>query len=186
MRQTDISEQDLLKALHSLSGERQPGRDLWPGIDARLDDRGSTAEQPRRRWLGGFGVAAGLMLAMLVGYQFGTRQLQTNGITGPPIELAARQAMVPELTGLSREYQGVLQELVMGGPDAAGLISPYSEFEISNTLNELQQLAAQLRGQLRAQPDNAYLAAWLVRLEAEEISLIRQVRQLDERSGRIL
>ena len=170
-------EAELLKRLQALPRQRELKRDLWPGISARLGEMEHEVSPAQSRWRP-WAVAAGMVLALTLGYQLGQRQ--PGGEIADSQALLAAQTDAPSvhlLQGLAREYEGAMRELSADALQAERLIPVHTEQALKSTLEELQSLSERLRELLQDQPDNAYLAAWLVRVEATQFRVLQQVAQ---------
>lgn len=141
----------LLRQLRQLPREREPPRDLWPVVAARIAPAGATALRPRRRlplW-SGLALAASLGAVVLLA----TRQAPPVpaaplAIAPPPAALSpAGSAMRHEADALTLEYRLALQPFE-GAPLPPSLRAAAIELDAS---------AAQLRGALREQPQAPYL-----------------------------
>jgi hypothetical protein len=149
---------ELLRRLRQLPREREPGRDLWQGIQARIEP---AATQPRRNraLFTGLALAASLAAVAL----FVTRLAPAPGEDVPAMAAAGSDAgaapssarEVPTSPGLLRgdadaltlEYRLALEPFA-----AAALPQP-----LRAAAQELDASAAELRLALRAQPDAPYL-----------------------------
>lgn len=179
----EINEQQLADSLAGLPRERSPRSDLWPGIEARLQEsvssnRSSSAASPAR-WIG---IAAMLAIAVVTSYQVGLQR--GSVITGE--NLAALEKTY-HLDGLSNEYIGAIRE-------AAALTAQQTETRMSaETVEDLQtnmknllQTETMLREAIKADPENEFLARLLVRLQSQQLKLIQDIPHIEQQIWRTL
>jgi len=177
----DISEQHLVDSLANLPRERTPRNDLWPGIEARLQERPATARAanmlPRR-----FAIAAMLVLAVVVGYQVG---LQRGVVISEENFAAVGQAYL--LDQLSNEYVGAIREAAALTAQQGDTRMPVESVEgMQASMNNIQQTETMLREAIRTEPDNEYLALLLVRLQSRQLQLIQEIPQIEQQIWRTL
>ena len=179
----DINEQQLVDSLAGLPRERSPRSDLWPGIEARLQEsvstnRASSAAGPAR-WIG---IAAMLAIAVITSYQVGLQR--GSVITGE--SLAALQESY-RLDGLSNEYIGAIRE-------AAALTAQQTETRMSaetieglqTNMKNLLQTETMLRDAIKAEPENEFLTRLLVRLQSQQLKLIQGIPHIEQQIWRTL
>ena len=188
-----LSEAELTKALSELPPRPLPETDLWPGVASQLgvqanpDPESAPTAAPRRLRL--VSMVAALVLAVIAGFGIGQRYtLQPEPVSPLAFdnESAALEAMMPLLNGISSEYQGGIRELAANDLGTDILNAPNDEAQVRGAVYELAVLAAQINGGLKAQPSNQVLSRWLVRVEAEQFRLLRQLQQLDQKSRSVL
>jgi hypothetical protein len=125
-----MNEFEWRRQMRDLRQPRMPARDLWPAIDAALDDTAiareaaSTARAPsstRRHWLLGAGLAASLLLACGVGWHM----LQTPaGKVDNGVAMSTWKPADPRLAGAAIELDAARMELELAmqqAPDSAAL-----------------------------------------------------------------
>ncbi len=180
------TEQRLLDALGTLPREREPGSDLWPGIEVRLNAPQVQVPPARTARRQPAMIAAGLLVAVLAGYLVGSRQPP-----GDADEMLADDTVYGNggnhLAALFQEMDGALKEVygssLLSGPD---WMPATTSIEVEDGFSELKDLAKVLRDALRQDPGNADLARWLVRVEARQMSLLKEMNQLEFQSWREL
>ncbi|WP_132999498.1 hypothetical protein [Luteimonas arsenica] len=173
--------------LRKLRADVAPGRDLWPGIAAKLPPR-APGEAPladagpahaaapatavrrgrhrfRRRNLG-YAAAATIVLATAIGWQLLPVQAPPAPVDDPAATLAAATdfdtPLLHAADALAREYQGALREVqAANGATAAtdGLDA------------ELDRRAAEVRAALARDPDALHLFHRLQRIYAHRLAL---------------
>jgi hypothetical protein len=158
-----MNEFELRRRLRDLQTERDPGRELWPGISARLDS--GRARRPSRGWLPLALVAgAATLLAVLVAL----RPLPQPSVSAPALaaqgDLSVSLALLPRTAaGMNVEYRAALASL----PPSA------LPEELQQTAQLLDDSALQLRNALRQQPQSLFLLEQLRRVYALRLQLGR-------------
>ena len=179
----EISDRKLLDSLAGLPREREPHKDLWPGIEARLQEQSVAGQRPdSSRLPRRFAIAAMLAVAVISAYQLG---LQRGSVIDQENLLAAYEAY--RLEGLSNEYTGAIRE-------AAALTAQQTETRMpaetvagmQASMNNILETEAMLREALKAEPGNEYLATLLVRLQSRQLELIREIPQIEQQIWRTL
>ena len=179
----DISEQQLQDSLAGLPREREPRKDLWPGIQARMQVQSATVRATstgvlQRR----FGIAAMLAIALIGGYQAG---LQRGAVTNEESLVAAQQSY--HLDGLSNEYSGAIREAAALTAQQKDTRMPLESIEgMQTSMKNILQTETMLREAIRAEPDNEYLAMLLVRLQSRQLQLIQEIPQIEQQIWRTL
>jgi hypothetical protein len=144
----------LRRHLRNLPHEREPGRELWSGIEARIATT-SPARRTRaaRRWFGlALAAAASLTLAIATLLRPELLPLPggngaSSGVAGVSNDRPAPSALRFEADAMTIEYRTALDGFT------AAPLSP----ALQAAATELDASAAQLREALRAQPDATYL-----------------------------
>jgi hypothetical protein len=139
-------ELDLLRRLRQLPRERDPQRDLWTGIEARLAPATRPAARPAR-WLG-LALAAGIAALAVLATRAGM------DAPAPSAPLAAAPADAPPAPPLPREADALTLEyrLALETFESAPLPPALQAAAV-----ELDASAEQLRLALREQPQAPYL-----------------------------
>jgi len=158
-----MNEFELRRRLRDLQAERDPGRELWPEISARLD--GARAQRPSRAWLPlALAASVAAFLAVLVAI----RPPATPSPPAPAVaargDLATSPALLPRTAaGMNVEYRAALASL----PPSA------LPEELQQTAQLLDDSALQLRHALRQQPQSIFLLEQLRRVYALRLQLGR-------------
>lgn len=159
---------DLLRRLKALPREREPGRDLWDGIQARL-------VPPQRRaargWLIGLALAASAALVAVLA----TRVPQ--GPTAPavvqvPAETRPSAPVAPANEFVRREAEAITIEYRLALETFAGESLPP---ELESAALELDDSARRIRSALKAEPDAVYLLDRLRRTYDQRLKLSQRV-----------
>lgn len=161
---------ELLRRLRQLPREREPGRDLWQGIEARID---GVATQPRRRNVIFTALALAASLAAVA--LFVTRLAPTPGVESVPVAAAGTEAdagappspgtLRGDADALTLEYRLAIEPFA-----AAALPRP-----LRAAAQELDASAAELRMALRAQPDAPYLLERLRHTYDQRLKLAQRI-----------
>lgn len=149
-----MNEHDLRWRLRQLPSEMDPPRDLWPGIESRLQP---PAAIPRRKpWLAGLALAASLCLAVGLAWQQRTPAAAPGD---PGTELVQREAQAMTLA-----YQEALNQLpAEPAPD-----------DIAPALATLDRSADEIQLALASDPGAVYLLEQLRRTYARRLSLTQR------------
>lgn len=158
----------LRHSLQTLRSDRMPGRDLWPGIAARIaDTRAVPPSQPpssrprrsrRSRRLIGLATAASLATALAVAWTLLPPSTS-------PTDDAVAGLMLREARNMTHDYQAawrVLDARRQPGVDAAAL-------------RELDRSAAEVRAALRKDPDARFLFERLQSLYARRLDIAQRL-----------
>jgi hypothetical protein len=176
------NEEELVEAINQLPRSKEPRRELWPAIEARLGagSAENSAYGPRVGWRNQ-AVAASVAVAFVAGLLFG-RQV---GIDTTPAETQALPDLVMQATleATEREYQAAFMEFIPVGTARAVLETQAVE-NIENTWAELQQAESALLSALRDYPENTYLNQKLLDLRSQQLGFMKQLAMLDQYSRR--
>ena len=169
-----MSEFELRRRLGALRTEREPERDLWPSIAARLAEPAAvaTAAPARRRFrYAPFAVAAGVAMLALLGTLMGARHHATL-VAEQQREDAARR-VAAEIAVLDASYRGAETELGRIAP-----VPPQARANpaLENASATLTTAEAELRGSLATDPRAEFLLDLLARAKAKQIALERMKR----------
>lgn len=156
-----MSDFELLRDLRRLAREREPQRDLWPDIRARIDSAAPSRRRgrPLAPWL--LALAAVLVLAVLVAMPRGPMQQAGPTTAGAPAD--ASTLLLAEADALTLEYLLALDQL-------GGHLQPPG---LAPVLQELDASAVQIRSAIRDQPEADYLIDQLRRTYAQRLRLTR-------------
>ncbi|MBB5015098.1 hypothetical protein [Rehaibacterium terrae] len=150
------NDSELRWQLRQLPREREPGRDLWPGIAAQLGPQGLTPASRVSRWrLPGLATAAVAVLA--VGLFVAAYWERAPGAAAPSFADAINR----QADAIVIEYQAALAQL--------GDV-PLPE-ELRPALDQLDRSAARIRTALAADPEAVFLLGQLRRTYARRLAL---------------
>jgi hypothetical protein len=178
--------------LRELPQSIEPPQDLWPRIEAQLEDRASAATRsaamPRRRggpalrWL----AAAAMLASLAVGVWIGRSLMPGVVGTGPPT--ATKQSFGPGLapTTLDTAYVsdpryarqrsalvGALQERLAALPAPA-------RAKVSASLAEIEKAKKDLEQALGHDPSNALLQELLINTYQDEMRVLTDVHEASD------
>ena len=176
---------DGVTTLRELPRAIEPGRDLWPQIEAQISGRGATASaaqapvSTRRgqstplRWL----AAAAMVGTLAVGVWIGRSVLPGAG--PPPLAQTVQPAAgtLPVAWVSDPRYQRQHEELMRSlGAQLAGL-PPASRAKVLKSLTAIQQAKQELESALGKDPGNALLQELLVNTYQDEMRVLTDVRE---------
>ena len=160
----DSGDAALRLALRGLRQDRDPGRDLWPDIEARIHalPQASAPVAANRRWAWPLAMAASMLLSAGVAWQMRPAEAP----------MAARQADVRvaatlvqrEAGSLTVQYQAALRELDVQPAPASW----------QPGLEALDRSAAEIRSALQQNPDSRLLLERLRETYTRRLALSRR------------
>ncbi len=169
---------DLRQSLRALRRDALPGRDLWPGIRARIEDARPDASTPatatpttllarghrhrrRNRRLAGLATAASLAAALAIAWTVAPAP-------SPPSQGLAANLILREAAHMTDEYSAAWRAFDARRP--AGVDA--------TALHEIDRNAAAVRAALHQDPDARYLFERLQSLYALRLDLSRRLSAL--------
>ena len=169
---TRFGEAQLRMALRGLRQDIEPGKDLWPGIAARLQ---SLPQQPvrtprtsRRGWLLPLATAASLLLAVGMVWQLrptGPAATKVPAIAAQAPRLAEHATLVQrEANGMTVQYQAALREIAPQ-PVPAGW---------QPGLDALDRSAVEIRSAMQHDPNSRLLLQRLRDTYTRRLALARR------------
>jgi len=159
----------LQKSVDRLARDIAPGRDLWPGIAARIQNR----NRARAPWA--YGLAASLLVAVAAGgLWFGLARHTPE--TGAPTELAA--ATSPEA-----QYFAQRAAYAENSVQTAPNLSPTTRAVILKNLQIIEGSMQQIEGALEKDPNNPRLRALLYDLYQNEAQLLAATQQIQAQTN---
>lgn len=175
-----MKESELHSAIGSLPRSIKPPRDLWPGIEARLDMAKSVTPRGIRSWQWP-AMAAAVLLALTTGIFIG-RGLPLSPTT-EMVKYGQHSALAGTVEGAEREYQAAFRELVpleysglrLQGEDPDALRKSWEDLMLaeSSLLLALQQY-----------PSNIYLNEKLLDLRSRQLQFVKQLAMLEQNDWR--
>jgi hypothetical protein len=151
-----MKETDLRWQLRQLPREIEPGRDLWPAIEAGI--RHEPARNARRRWPVAFAAAASLLLAGGLYWRAGA------GDPAPAPQPLEARIVSHEARAITDEYQAALHQL--DGAPVAPQVEP--------SLAALDRSVAQIQSAIVADPNSLFLLDQLRRTYARRLELTQR------------
>jgi hypothetical protein len=177
-----MNEQQLLEQLGRLPRERQPERDLWPGIEVRMgrDTGASRAWFPVAAAAAITGALVTLLAVSLLPSQQSLERAPTetsNTVAAVPLDEplppAADNRALMLASGFDLEYSGVLRDL--NGQLRSLQVSAPERQIIEQNLKVLQDATEELREAIAANPDAIYLAQLLETTHRKRLDVLRGV-----------
>lgn len=156
-------------SLEELAQEATPSRDLWPGIQSRL--------QPRRRsWAVPASLVASLVL-VTAGVLIG---LQLRGSASVPFAMPPEAgAMVRASLNENPDYQRQREELLRNLPEKLQTLPPESQKRVRDSLETIHAAMQNIEQELGQDAGNVLLQELLISTSQEEMRLLTTVGYLD-------
>jgi hypothetical protein len=169
-------------ALDALPRSIEPGRDLWPAIEARLEPRDVRAG---RRWL--WPAAAAVLL--VVGSSLITATLLRDDeplvAQGPPAAGPvgyANAAFGPGQT-LDPAYETARQDLARTLSARIDRLPPDARRQVEKNLAEIRRASAEINAALELSPGDPLLEELLLNAYQDELAVLASVNQLAGGNG---
>jgi hypothetical protein len=177
-----MKESELKHAIESLPRSMKPQRDLWPGINERLEtvSRFENVGVKTAFWRKP-AMAAAVLIALTTGIFIG------RGMDPVPVDQTSQTVMEYALIGTvratEREYQAAFSELVP--LDYSGLQLEGAEPDaLRGTWEDLQQAETSLLAALAQYPTNTYLNGKLLDLRSQQLQFVKQLALLEQNNWR--
>jgi len=150
-----MTESDLRWRLRQLPRDIEPTRDLWPAIHAGIEHRPTRTP---RRWLGGFAIAASVLLAAGLFWR--------GAGSGAPMEAesAAATIVASESRAITLEYQAALRQFD-GAPIAA---------QMNQSLSTLDRSVIAIQRAISEDPDSIFLLEQLRKTYSRRLALTQR------------
>lgn len=153
--QQQISEAELRMQLRGLSKERELEKELWPAIQARIEN----TRQKKRSWAwSSFAMAASLAFIAAIALPLLSSRQQTDA------NRLEAQVVSREVNAMDTEYQAALKEF------SSVELSP----EVKTQLQLLDDSAGKLRRALNQSPQSTYLISMLRRTYLQRLQLTQR------------
>ncbi len=162
----------LAREVRSLDREMQPSRNLWEGIERKIQDYPQPKKtQTELPWMR-FGMAASVLMAFsamvfsLLGYQ---------GATSPETAFASfDRAGGNTLDVMQVEYQKNRGPLVEQFTKANRDLGPATLEELYRNIEIMAKARVEIEAQVRQDPTNRRLVEQLMRIHEQELALLKQ------------
>jgi hypothetical protein len=187
------TEERTVKSLSELSPAIEPGRDLWPGIAARLGESASApAAQPQPlararlaqlRWL----AAAAMLASVAVGVWIGRDVLPLPGAptvpvaTTPPTQLSQGAAVDAAYVSDPR-YVRQRAELMQSVQARLAAMPEPARAKVAASLAAIETAKKDLEGALGKDPGNALLQELLINTYQDEMRVLTDVHETGDPS----
>jgi hypothetical protein len=169
-------------ALESLPRDVEPGHDLGPAIEARLEPRGARAS---RRWP--WAAAAAVVLA--VGASLITAKLmhREDAVVARQVPPAGQAAVAAVAFGpgqaLDPAYETARQALAHSLSARIDRLPPEARQKLEKNLALLRQASAEINAALELSPGDPLLEELLLSTYQEELAVLASVNQLTGANG---
>jgi hypothetical protein len=174
-----ISVRDLAGALP----ERQPDRDLWPGIAARIGAPSTAVLPLRRRWSFTLPQLAAAALLLLAVGATGTVMLTRHGAAGPTGDTVAAAPsaagpVVPAAFAGNAAYDDAVRELSAILAQHRGSLDSATVRVLEESLATIDRAITRARAALATDPNDPYLNAHLAETMRRKVTLMRRAAAL--------
>ena len=177
-----MKESELQNAIGSLPRGMKPPRDLWPGINERLETvtQESNVQFKAPLWRKP-AMAAAVLLALATGIFIGRGM--DMGPAGQISETVQQYALLGTVKATELEYQAAFSELVP--LDYSGLRLEGAEPDaLRGSWEALLQAETALLAALQQYPSNIYLNGKLLDLRSQQLQFVKQLALLEQNNWR--
>jgi hypothetical protein len=186
---TERGAKDRVTTLRDLPQGIEPGRDLWPQIEAQIAGRpaGSPADVAREAARRGatapraYLAAAAMVGCLAVGLWIGRSVLPGAG-SAPPLAQSPRPVVAAVQTAWVSDprYQRAHEELMRSLSAQLASLPPASRAKVMASLATIHQAKQELEAALGKDPGNALLQELLVNTYQDEMRVLTDVREASE------
>ena len=177
-----MKETELQNAIGSLPRGIKPQRDLWPGINKRLEavGKGDNVSYKAPFWRIP-AMAAAVLLALTGGIFIGRGM--DSGPAGQTSQSVLEYALIGTVQATEREYQAAFSELVP--LDYSGLrLEGQQPDALRGSWEDLLQAETSLLAALALYPSNIYLNEKLLDLRSQQLQFVKQLALLEQNNWR--
>jgi hypothetical protein len=191
--------------LRELPSEVEPGRDLWPGIAARLEQADAPLQRVTRGPAWAWQVAAALVLvagSSLLTASLLDRSPPTGQFAGQSASQPASQpsraapdlaqggaSVLPAAFGptgrLDGEYLAAREQLTRMLEERIAVMPPSARAKLEFNLGEMRRAADEINAALAAQPGDPLLEELLLKTYQDELAMLSNVNQLTDSLQRV-
>lgn len=174
--------QSLNLATRSLPSSIEPGHDLWPGIEAKIEDRrvvpGSFDQQPvlpsRRLWLAA-AAAAVLVVSVTIAYMAGLERAHTRTASTPPVET---DAILAAYVGPAMDLELARNQLRSSLEHRRDELSPETWSVVMQNMAVIDDAIAKIELALADNPSDGRLNRQLAIAYGRQIDLLQRATRL--------
>lgn len=179
-----MKESELQDAIGSLPRSMKPQRDLWPGINDRLETV-TAVDKRRSGWMawGMPAMAAAVLLALTTGIFIGRGMGPVSSPDDPVSQSMLDFALIGTVKATEREYQAAFSELVPLEYSGTRLDGAEPD-ALRGTWEDLLQAETSLLAALEQYPTNTYLNTKLLDLRFQQLQFIKQLALLEQNDWR--
>jgi len=191
LRKAEAELRSLLATARRLPKNIEPDRDLWEGIQKRLQPKWSAARPATRpirviqilRWALPVAVAATVLVVSGAGLRTRTQRARPTG-TPPeelyPADVLEVQLISAELQKVEADHNSTVAMLRQALDESKESLSPETVEVIDENLEIIERATEEIRAALKADPGNERLFHSLVATYNKEIDLLQQAVRLPE------
>lgn len=179
-----MKESELQDAIGSLPRSMKPQRDLWPGINDRLETVSGVdkVRSGRVAWRMP-AMAAAVLFALTTGIFIGRGLGPAPSPQDPASQSVLEFALIGTVKATEREYQAAFSELVP--LEYSGIQLEGAEPDaLRGSWEDLLQAETSLLAALEQYPTNTYLNTKLLDLRSQQLQFIKQLALLEQNDWR--
>lgn len=172
-------DQDLLRMAADLPKQIEPERDLWPEIQAHLNDevggRSAQATARARRWWTPLALAASLLLAASIGFWVGK-----DGLEPAPTVAQLTQTEQAEASPrtVAAGLQVTRQDLAVGIEDALHNLPPDAQAVVTENLAAINQALDEIDRVMNQAPERGVDRQLLMTMYADQLALLGNMHRV--------
>ncbi|MBO6556313.1 MAG: hypothetical protein JJ957_07405 [Pseudomonadales bacterium] len=159
-----ISDLELAGMVRDLESEMQPHRDLWVGVERRIQEHPQKPWRDQQFWMP-YAVAASLVLAVSA-LVINIVELQQ------PRPVA--QGQLAGLGEIQQEYLQVRNPMVERFTQVNSALDEETRNDLYESLSILDRARRDLEYQVQANPENTRLRSMLIRIHEQELELLKR------------
>ena len=160
----------LAREVRDLDMEMQPSRDLWAGIERRIEAHPQPKKAEPVSWMR-YGMAASVVMA------FSALVLTLADVSGQfdaPQIVAFDNTGAKTLDTLQVEYSKTREPLVQRFTETNRNLAPETLEELYRNIEIMAQARRDIEDQVRKDPTNPMLVEMLMRVHEQELELLKQ------------
>jgi hypothetical protein len=161
---TDAGDLVLAREIRNLNPEMSPERNLWTGIERRIQDYPQKQKRTSRDWIP-YGVAASLVIAVSA---LVLNMLQLNSTE---LQLVSTDR---SFDLMQAEYVHLQNPLVQKFSEVNKELDEQTLSDIYRNLEIMEQARRDIEAQVRQNPENRRLVEMLMRIHEQELELLKQ------------